>query len=176
MKTRSESKQVARGPLNVCELDYALLSIYRSVQQQTFTKIFSALTSHEDPAGSRKAVFEEDLRKCENLRRLQALSLFVTGGLLRVGGRLRNAALSYEARHPVLLPCNHPVTDLVIRHHHHKEGHMGVNHVLAAINYYYYYAYELMLGLHVFRQTGPPRRVDCSAPPSVCHIKTEASR
>ena len=40
----------------------------------------------------------------------------------------------------------------------------------------FYYAYELMLCLHVFRQTGPPRRVDCPAPPSVCHIKTEASR
>ena len=38
------------------------------------------------------------------------------------------------------------------------------------------YAYELMLGLHVFRQTGPPRWVDCLAPPSVCHMKMEASR
>ena len=38
------------------------------------------------------------------------------------------------------------------------------------------HAYELMLGLHVFRQTGPPRRVDCLAPPSVFHMKTEASR
>ena len=38
------------------------------------------------------------------------------------------------------------------------------------------HAYELLLGLHVFRQTGPPRRVDCLAPPSVCHIKMEASR
>ena len=37
------------------------------------------------------------------------------------------------------------------------------------------HAYELVLGLHIFRQTGPPRRVDCLAPPSVCHIKTEAS-
>ena len=37
------------------------------------------------------------------------------------------------------------------------------------------HAYELMLGLDDFRQTGPPRRVDCFAPPSVCHIKTEAS-
>ena len=42
--------------------------------------------------------------------------------------------------------------------------------------YSFIHAYELMLGLHVFRQTGPPRRVDCLAPPSVCHIKTEASR
>ena len=44
------------------------------------------------------------------------------------------------------------------------------------ISGYFIYAYELMLCLHVFRQTGPPRRVDCLAPPSVCHIKTEASR
>ena len=33
-----------------------------------------------------------------------------------------------------------------------------------------------MLGLHVFRQTGPPRRIDCLASPSVCHMKMEASR
>ena len=37
------------------------------------------------------------------------------------------------------------------------------------------HAYELMLGLHVFRHTGPPRRVDCLAPPSVCHIKDETT-
>ena len=46
----------------------------------------------------------------------------------------------------------------------------------ASRNLLFIYAYELMLCLHVFRQTGPPRRVDCLAPPSVCHIKTEASR
>ena len=38
------------------------------------------------------------------------------------------------------------------------------------------HAYELMLCLHIFRQTGPSRRLDCLAPPPVCHIKMEASR
>ena len=38
-----------------------------------------------------------------------------------------------------------------------------------------FYAYELMVGLHVFCQTDPPRLVDCLAPPPVCHIKMEAS-
>ena len=116
------------------EFDCTFLSIYRSVQQQTFPKIFSVLPNHEDPTGWRETVFEEDSKGCENLRRLEALSPFVAGGLLRVGGRLRNAALPYEARHSVRLLCNHPVIDLVIRYHHHKEGHMGVNHVLADIN------------------------------------------
>ena len=31
-------------------------------------------------------------------------------------------------------------------------------------NHLFIYAYELMLGLHVFRQTEPPQRVDCLAP------------
>ena len=30
---------------------------------------------------------------------------------------------------------------------------------------FFIYAYEFMLGLHVFRKTGPPRRVDCLIPP-----------
>ena len=37
-------------------------------------------------------------------------------------------------------------------------------------------AYELMLGLQVFCHSEPPRRLDCSARPPVCHIKVEASR
>ena len=38
------------------------------------------------------------------------------------------------------------------------------------------HAYELILGLYVFRQTGPPQLVDCLVPPLVCYMKMEASR
>ena len=38
------------------------------------------------------------------------------------------------------------------------------------------HAYELMLRLHVFCHTGHPRRADCLASPSVCHMEMEASR
>ena len=41
---------------------------------------------------------------------------------------------------------------------------------------WFIHACEFILCLHVFRQTGPPRRVDCLAPPSVGQIKMEASR
>ena len=81
-----------------------------------------------------RIVCEEDMKTCEDLRRSQAFNPFVVGGIIRVDGRLRIAAVPYEARHLVLLPCNHSVTNLVIRHHHHKEGHMGVNHALMDIN------------------------------------------
>ena len=39
-----------------------------------------------------------------------------------------------------------------------------------------YLCVEFMLGLNVFRQTGPPRRVDGLASPPVYHMKMEASR
>ena len=106
MKSGNESEQVVKGPLRVCELDCALLSIYRSVlqqqQQQAFPKLFSVFPNHEDITGSRETVSEEDLKGCEDLRRLLALRPFVASGILRVGGRLHNAALPYEAKHPVL--------------------------------------------------------------------------
>ena len=38
------------------------------------------------------------------------------------------------------------------------------------------YAYEFVLGLHVFRQTGPPRQIDWLALPPVYHMKMETSR
>ncbi|XP_038062578.1 uncharacterized protein LOC119733069 [Patiria miniata] len=48
------------------------------------------------------------------------------GCILRVGGRLRNAPIDQEMKHPIILPSNHKVTELVIIHHHLLVGHSGV--------------------------------------------------
>lgn len=40
-----------------------------------------------------------------------------------MGGRLRNSELSYDAKHPMLLPRNHRITELVIRDYHLRHGH-----------------------------------------------------
>ena len=39
-------------------------------------------------------------------------------GILCVGGRLRHVDLEYGEKHPVLLPKNHHIADLVVRHYH----------------------------------------------------------
>ena len=39
-------------------------------------------------------------------------------GLLRVGGRLRHASIDTDSKHQILLPRNHHVTTLVLRHIH----------------------------------------------------------
>ncbi|KRZ47836.1 hypothetical protein T02_819, partial [Trichinella nativa] len=54
-------------------------------------------------------------------------------GLLRVGGRLRRSTLPPESKHPIILPHNHPVTELLIKDHHVRQMHAGVNQTLVAI-------------------------------------------
>ncbi|XP_018359963.1 PREDICTED: uncharacterized protein LOC108759145 [Trachymyrmex cornetzi] len=54
-------------------------------------------------------------------------------GLLRVGGRLRNSDISYEAKHPILLPKDHMITKLIIRDEHIKNLHAGIQLTLYAV-------------------------------------------
>ena len=54
------------------------------------------------------------------------LSAFIdTKGVIRVGGRADAAVVSYETRHPVLLPNDHRVS-LFIMPHANQYGHNGV--------------------------------------------------
>ncbi|GFW40538.1 integrase catalytic domain-containing protein [Trichonephila clavipes] len=46
-------------------------------------------------------------------------------GVLRVGGRLCNSALNFECKFPVILPCNHKLTNLIVEYFHLKYFHLG---------------------------------------------------
>ncbi|XP_043065431.1 uncharacterized protein LOC122320887 [Drosophila ficusphila] len=46
-------------------------------------------------------------------------------GLMRVGGRLQNSSLDYNAQHPVILPRQHPVTRAIILDLHRRNLHSG---------------------------------------------------
>ena len=46
-------------------------------------------------------------------------------GIIRIGSRLANSDLSNEARHPVIIPKDHPVSNLIIAHFHEKCNHQG---------------------------------------------------
>ena len=52
-------------------------------------------------------------------------------GVLRLSGRLANAAISEEAKHPAILPPHHHITKLLIWHFHQKTGHSGTERVVA---------------------------------------------
>lgn len=82
-------------------------------------------------------MFKEELASVRNGRlvspQLRKLVPFVdTAGLLRVGGRLQHSDLPFDHKHPVLLPKNHVLTDLIIGHYHEVNQHPGV-HTLRSI-------------------------------------------
>ncbi|XP_075148904.1 uncharacterized protein LOC142222573 [Haematobia irritans] len=59
-------------------------------------------------------------------------------GLIRVGGRLENSFLDFDARHPIILPKNHPITKSMILYFHEKCLHAGPQCLLAAIRQQYW--------------------------------------
>lgn len=60
---------------------------------------------------------------------LYRLGPILEDGILRVGGRLRKAALPSETKHPVILSKDLHVSQLILRHIHVQLGHAGRNHV-----------------------------------------------
>ncbi|XP_071643002.1 uncharacterized protein [Temnothorax longispinosus] len=59
-------------------------------------------------------------------------------GLLRVGGRLKNAMLAYDARHPVILPGPSRLTRLIVEACHRRTLHGGVQTTLGALRQEYW--------------------------------------
>ncbi|XP_072400953.1 uncharacterized protein [Diabrotica undecimpunctata] len=54
-------------------------------------------------------------------------------GLLRVGGRLQKSELSFDQKHPIILPNGHVLTKLIVISYHHKYLHAGPQALLSII-------------------------------------------
>ena len=67
-----------------------------------------------------------DLKK--NLR-----VFFDSSGILRVGGRIDNAPLPYDTKHPMLLPREHHLTKLIVLKSHETVKHNGVKETLTEL-------------------------------------------
>ncbi|XP_011879108.1 PREDICTED: uncharacterized protein LOC105568236 [Vollenhovia emeryi] len=59
-------------------------------------------------------------------------------GILRVGGRLSHAIVSYDHKHPILLPGKHAFTRLIIIDEHERQLHAGAQATLSAIRQNYW--------------------------------------
>lgn len=91
-------------------LSQSLLLIVKQVQTEYFDDIFRAC--------KRDFALPKPFRK---------LAPFIDeAGILRVGGRLRKSALSFDAKHPILLPKDCRLTDLIIEQFHAENLHPGL--------------------------------------------------
>ena len=65
--------------------------------------------------------------------------LFLDGdGIWRCGGRLSNADVPFETKHPILLPRDHYFTSLVVRRAHQRVLHNGVKDTLTEVRARYW--------------------------------------
>ena len=75
---------------------------------------------------------------CKKGSSLANLDPELQNGILRVGGRLRNSSIPQNAKHQMILPKEHHVSTLIIRHVHRAVKHQGYNHVLAELRQKYW--------------------------------------
>ena len=113
-----------KGPLTVEELQAANDRIIQLVQSSAFAQDIRQLNTRV---------------QLHHKSKLLPLHPFVDDkGLLRVGGRLQNSTLSYEKKHPILLPRGHHITDLIIRQAHIDNHHAGIITTLYAVRQTYW--------------------------------------
>lgn len=69
--------------------------------------------------------------------KLQRLNTFLDEeGILRVGGRLRDAPMSFQQKHPIILP-KASTTELIIGQEHRNNHHTGTQATLYAVGQRY---------------------------------------
>ena len=87
--------------------------------------------------------FKLEIKAIENSQPVPISSVVITlnpvlqGGMLTVGGRLQFSPTDIN-KHPIILPSNNHVTDLIVRQTHERNGHVGVNHCLSLLGSKYY--------------------------------------
>ena len=109
---RSKSETLSQDNVTTTQSYHkAKVVIIKSVQWQAFGEDFE----HIKRSG-----------KVSRLSVLEKLSPIIDGeGILRVGGRLNQADLANEERHPIILPKSSHVSSLLIRHYHERVQHQG---------------------------------------------------
>ena len=112
------------GHITTIESDYALKIILKLTQKVYFNKEIQTLLSNK--LLNRKSF-------------LLSLTPFVDNdGLLRVGGRLQLSKYQYNKRHPILLPKNDHLTNIIFIHEHKRLLHASPKLLLNSIRETYW--------------------------------------
>ena len=122
-----KKNEVATGVLTPDELTVATTIIIKEIQSRSYPEEFLA--------------FKDDVKDNKRLVHSKLLKLdpFIDSkGLLRVGGRLKNAPIAYDHKFPIILPEHHHVTQLILRDTHERELHSGNQATLCAVRQTYW--------------------------------------
>lgn len=110
--------------LEPSEMSVALNSIIKMVQSSAFSKEINHLNNGSPIP--------------DNSRLIPLNPFLDSTGIIRVGGRLAHSDLPEGQRHPILLPSNHHITQIIIRAEHVKLLHAGTQTTLYSVRQTYW--------------------------------------
>ena len=111
-------------PVSVEEMQLAEQYIVKLVQKQAFSNELSSLKQEKEDQNHSKS--ERKKRVVSKSSTLLRLDPFIDeNGLIRVGGRIRNASIDDKAKHPIVLPKKEYLSELVARQLHERVEHQG---------------------------------------------------
>lgn len=106
------------GSITSQEYEEAIRELVKLSQRESFPQEFSDLAKHG---------------QVQDSSRISALNPQLVGGVLCVGGRLKNAAVADSRKHPYILDHRHPFTKIVVVHYHRKYLHAGQQQMVSAV-------------------------------------------
>ncbi|XP_062540899.1 uncharacterized protein LOC134208946 [Armigeres subalbatus] len=106
------------GFLQTTELNQAISSLVRLAQTEVFPNEIASVASDG---------------QVKSTSPLKNLAPVLKDGILRVGGRLKNALISEDRKHPIILPARHPLTEAIMEHYHRKYLHAGPQLLVASV-------------------------------------------
>ena len=134
---KAEEVAFQKPVLNARWLDKAFVNIVKYVQSQRFgaaVKLLSKESPDEFESIKRlgsKTNDPESKRRLNELKTLRNLRPSVDlDNCLRIEGRLENADLPLDSKHPLILPGRHPLTGLIVQYQHEQAGHGGPAYTL----------------------------------------------
>ncbi|XP_028413601.1 uncharacterized protein LOC114536441 [Dendronephthya gigantea] len=108
------------------DLEQAEHILIRNIQQHHFHEEMAVLQSLKDGQFKNNVETRKRNQTLKHFSSLHRLDPFVDQqGIIRVGGRIKRAEVSFQEKHPVVLPKRSHLTELVIRHHHEAVQHQG---------------------------------------------------
>ena len=73
-----------------------------------------------------------------NNRKLQQLKPIISENVLKVNGRLKHSNLQIKLKHPIILPSDHHIIQIIIRDIYENSLHSGRDHTLAISREHYW--------------------------------------
>lgn len=134
---KRDKQSLLSGELTPSETIDTTLRLIKLVQTSEFSQELHDISNGELVSGKGK---------------LKSLSPYLdSNGLLLVGGRLQNADLTEQEKHPIILPPKHPFTRLLIKHEHENLLHSGPQHTLFSLRKRYWIINGKNMVRHIIR-------------------------